>query len=187
MLVGVMNNTTNTQSAQPAAHTPGPWILQIDENDIFVEVVDSPTEEPFLRPSRLMNSAMPTPALSLKWPTVCGCHRWNQLSKSMVGAWVGSICSTAPSRLNPFQHPLQLHQRPLPAPSSRYSKAVQLLNHLTLRKPLRLERLQRQFERLRTRLCRLAARLVIRLEVWIAQPHAARLAPCGAALVRVEI
>ena len=32
-----MNNTTNTQSAQPAAHTPGPWILQIDENDIFVE------------------------------------------------------------------------------------------------------------------------------------------------------
>ncbi len=90
MLVGVMNNTTNTQSAQPAAHTPGPWILQIDENDIFVEVVDSPTEEPFLRPSRLMNSAMPTPALSLKWPTVCGCHRWNQLSKSMVGG-VGGV------------------------------------------------------------------------------------------------
>jgi len=39
-----MNNTTNTQSAQPAAHTPGPRILQTDENDIFVEVVDSPTE-----------------------------------------------------------------------------------------------------------------------------------------------
>jgi hypothetical protein len=34
----------NTQTKTKPTHTPTPWILQTDDNDIFVEVVDSGTE-----------------------------------------------------------------------------------------------------------------------------------------------
>ena len=56
------------------------------------------------------------------------------------GSGWGSICSTMSSCRQPLQHTLQLHQRPRAAPRGRYLKTVQLLNHLPLREPLRLER-----------------------------------------------